>query len=487
MSQHRPFRRHAFWLVSLCATLASPDAFAQETATSARSTDTTPSALSTPDRTADAGDPASSLDRLASLVEASNERQSERVALRLEEALEIALSHSPTLALQEASVRMAEAQQESLKSTYRPNVSAAASVELSTGSGYVAGSTQLGGGQTRTTATSLNASLAADQLIYDFGTHASRRRAAQARVAATNASAEQTLQDIRTAVITQYLRAGAAHEQLQVARQIQQTEAKRAEQIEAYVEVGLRPSIDRATARANVASSTARFIDAETAYDLAVFELLDTMGVTDDLPLDIHFTQLDTHELESLDTRELRQLAQSQRGELRQLAESMTAAEEGLRATSRSARPTLRGMAGVSESFLVGGQGRWNAYIGARIGWNIYQGGQIRFQQREQEAELMRLSAEEQVIVQSVVQEIRRAQRNIRGAQASVETRRILVLNAEEQLNLAQARYDTGLGNIVELSDAQLALTQAKFDEIEANLTLSLARANLIAAVAGWE
>lgn len=211
------------------------------------------------------------------------------------------------------------------------------------------------------------------------------------------------------------------------------------------------------------------------------------MGVTDDLPLDIHFTQLDTHELESLDTRELRQLAQSQRGELRQLAESMTAAEEGLRATSRSARPTLRGMAGVSESFLVGGQGRWNAYIGARIGWNIYQGGQIRFQQREQEAELMRLSAEEQVIVQSVVQEIRRAQRNIRGAQASVETRRILVLNAEEQLNLAQARYDTGLGNIVELSDAQLALTQAKFDEIEANLTLSLARANLIAAVAGWE
>lgn len=474
-----PLRTRAFWVLCLCAALATPSAFAQ----TAPAVDASPSRVSS----TGADDSSSSLDRLASLVEASDERQSERVSLRLEEALEIALSQAPTIALQEASIRIAEAQLDSTNRTYRPNISASAGIELSTGSGYVAGSTQLGGGQTRTTATSLNASLSAEQLIYDFGSHASRRRAARARVAAATASSEQTLQDIRTAVISQYLRAGAAHEQLQVARQIQQTEAKRAEQIEAYVEVGLRPSIDRATARANVASSTARFIDAETAYDLAVFELLDAMGVTDDVPLAIFWTQLDTNELEALDTEELRQLAQTQRGEFRQLAQTITAAEEGLRATTRSARPTLRGMAGVSESFLVGKNGRWNAYIGARIGWNIYQGGQVRFQQREQEAELMRLGAEEQLIVQTVVQEIRRAQRNIQGAAASVETRRILVLNAEEQLNLAQGRYETGLGNIVELSDAQLALTQAKFDEIEANLALSLARANLISSVAGWD
>lgn len=429
----------------------------------------------------------SPLDRLNVLSDATHERLAQGIPLSLEEALEIALSQAPSLALQEASIRLAEAQVESTRSAYRPNINASASVELSTGSGYVAGSNQLGGSSGRTTATSLNASLSADQLIYDFGTHAARRRAAQARVSAATATSAQNQQDIRTAVITQYLRAGAAREQLEVALQTRTAESRRAEQIEAYVEVGLRPSIDRATARANVASATARFIDAETNYDLAVFELLTAMGVHEDQALRIVWTELDTRELEALDTSALQELAKAQRGEFRELAASIVAAEEGIRATSNSALPSLRAMAGVSESFLVGRNGRWNAYIGARLSWNIYQGGQIRFQRAEQEVELIRLAAEEQLIITNMVQEIRRAQRSIRGASASLETRSILVDNAREQLQLAQGRYDTGLGNIVELSDAQLALIEAQYAEIEASLALSLARADLIAAVAGWD
>lgn len=427
------------------------------------------------------------MQRLQTLVDSRVERLESGWAISLEQALTIALSSSPTVALEEASREVAIRQVESTRSAYRPTISASAGVEVTTGSGYVAGSNQLGGSQTRTSATSLNASLSAEQLIYDFGRTAAQRRAAQARVAVRDAYLEQNFQDIRSEVIKSYLQAGAAREQMLVALETLSAEQQRAEQIRAYVEVGLRPTIDLATARANVASASARFIDAETAYDLATFDLLAMMGATDDTELHVQWTELETDALETLNLNELRDLAQGQRGELRALAESIVAAEEGIRATANDGLPTIRANAGISESYLVGQRGRWNAYIGARIGWTIYQGGRVRFQRAEQEAELTRLSAEEHQIVTAIVQQIRRAQRSIQGAQVALETRSILVENAQEQLSLAQGRYETGMGNIVELSDAQLALTEARFAEIEASLNLSLSRADLISAIAGWE
>lgn len=425
--------------------------------------------------------------RLEQLMETREARLLTGWQVTLEQALEIALSQAPNVALEEAAVRVAETRVDATRAAYRPTINLSAGIELSTGSGYVAGSTQLGGGTTRTTATSLNASLSADQLIYDFGRTAARRRAAQANVAYAQASQAQRLQDIRTEIMQRYLRAGAAREQMLVALQTRDAERERARQIEGYVEVGLRPSIDLATARANVASATARFVDAETSYDLATFDLLATMGVTEEHELHVVWAELDTHELESLDLRALQTMAESQRGEFRQLAASITAAEEGILATRNDMLPTLRAYAGVSESFLVGRTGRWNAYIGARLGWTLYQGGQLQFQRREQQAELTRLSAEEHLIITNAVQQIRRAQRSIRGAEVALSTHQILVENATRQLDLAQGRYETGMGNIVELSDAQLALTEAQYATIEAALALSLARADLIAAVAGWD
>lgn len=424
--------------------------------------------------------------RLEQLMESREARLMEGWQVTLAQALEVALSQAPNVMLEEAAVRVAETRVDSTRSAYRPTITLSAGIELSTGSGYVAGSTQLGGGSTRTTATSLNASLSADQLIYDFGRTAARRRAAQANVAYAQASQAQLQQDIRSEVMERYLRAGAAREQMLVALQTRDAERQRARQIEGYVEVGLRPSIDLATARANVASATARFVDAETSYDLATFDLLATMGVTEEHELHVVWTELDTQELESLDLQELQRMAESQRGEFRQLAASITAAEEGILATRNDMLPTLRAYGGVSESFLIGRTGRWNAYIGARLGWTLYQGGQLQFQRREQEAELARLSAEEQLFINNAVQQIRRAQRSIRGAEVALATHQILVENATRQLELAQGRYETGMGNIVELSDAQLALTEAQFATIEAALALSLARVELVAAVAGW-
>ncbi len=56
--------------------------------------------------------------------------------------------------------------------------------------------------------------------------------------------------------------------------------------------------------------------------------------------------------------------------------------------------------------------------------------------------------------------------------------------NAQARLDLAEVRYRTGVGNGIELSDAQLASTNAAFQKLQAQLKLDTARAQLTKALA---
>jgi outer membrane protein len=48
---------------------------------------------------------------------------------------------------------------------------------------------------------------------------------------------------------------------------------------------------------------------------------------------------------------------------------------------------------------------------------------------------------------------------------------------------LAERRYQTGVGDVIELGDAQVALTNAAAQEVGARFNVSIGRAQLIKAV----
>ena len=54
-----------------------------------------------------------------------------------------------------------------------------------------------------------------------------------------------------------------------------------------------------------------------------------------------------------------------------------------------------------------------------------------------------------------------------------------LVAQSKEALRLAQARYDAGLGSIVELNEAQVSETSAEISAADANYTYLSRRAEL--------
>ena len=73
----------------------------------------------------------------------------------------------------------------------------------------------------------------------------------------------------------------------------------------------------------------------------------------------------------------------------------------------------------------------------------------------------------------------------VRGAKSSIGGAEEALANAREQLRLAEARYQTGQGSIIELADAQVAYTTAEAQEVSARYSLASARAQLLTAMGG--
>ena len=65
------------------------------------------------------------------------------------------------------------------------------------------------------------------------------------------------------------------------------------------------------------------------------------------------------------------------------------------------------------------------------------------------------------------------------AGKAAVAAAERSLANAKARLGLAEIRYRTGVGNGIELSDAQLAATNAGFQRLQATLRLDTARAQL--------
>ena len=71
----------------------------------------------------------------------------------------------------------------------------------------------------------------------------------------------------------------------------------------------------------------------------------------------------------------------------------------------------------------------------------------------------------------------------VRAAKASQSATSEALENARLQLKLAEQRYQVGVGSSIELTDAQVALTQAAAQAVQATDNLSTARAQLVRAL----
>src|SRR6185369_9378385 len=124
-----------------------------------------------------------------------------------------------------------------------------------------------------------------------------------------------------------------------------------------------------------------------------------------------------------------------------------------------------------------------NWFAGLQLAWPILQGGFTRGQVHEAVGTLDALGAQEDVLRLQVRVDVESARLGVRAAKASITAAEEALVNARDQLRLAEARYANGLGSVIELGDAQIAFSNASAQAVQARYGLATARAQLLAAV----
>jgi outer membrane protein len=422
--------------------------------------------------------------------------------LSLQQAVQTALRNQPNVVAARGLQEAAEGRVEEARSGYLPQVTVTGSYERTTGNfatrpGVLPTSLTSGmGGGTGTMVMAgatpiswdpkynffqLNAG--ASQLLYDFGQTSNRWAAAGAsRDAATDNTRTATLQTLVN-VRRAYFAARANRDLVAVAEETVRNQEKHVEQTQAFVRTGIQPDINLATVLTALANAKVQLVTARNNFAVAEAQLSQAMGVTVSESYTLSDDQMPPIVGEDGDSVSLVAHAEKNRPEIANLAAQRRAQELTISSVKGAYGPSLSALANISAAGVAADSLAPNWYVGLGLTWNILQGGLTRGQVREAKGTLENLAGQEQALRLQVQVDVEQGRLGVHAAKATISAADEAVLNARSQLTLAEKRYEHGLGNAVELSDAQVAYTTAEAQVVQSKFNLAAARAQLLAAL----
>lgn len=331
------------------------------------------------------------------------------------------------------------------------------------------------GGVTTTGPTPLNsanqaAQVTLSQILFDFGKTFAAVDGARALAEVARLDAEVQKDQVILAVKEAYFdflfgkRLVAVNQEALARAKLNLRSAK------GFFEVGTRPKFDVTRAEVDLANAQLALIQAQNAVSLARVALNTAMGISVVTPTEVK--DILSFEPYPVDQGQLIPEALRQRPEYRRVNALVTSAEASLRQAVRNFFPDLTGSGFYGGTFrnprtpLDDLAETWQ--LSLTLNWSMFDGGNriARYQEAEKNVEGAR--ARVQALELSISQEVVQAQLNLQEAQERIGAAQKAVESAQENFRLAQGRFDAGVGTIIELTDAQLALTQAESTEARA-------------------
>ena len=113
----------------------------------------------------------------------------------------------------------------------------------------------------------------------------------------------------------------------------------------------------------------------------------------------------------------------------------------------------------------------------------LFSGGLTAARVAESRAKLRVLRADERTLRQQIALEVRRALLDVTRFAQSIDVSSRAADQARENLALAEGRYETGVGNVIELTDAQVQRARAEAERVGALYDHQIAVAALEQAI----
>jgi outer membrane protein len=315
----------------------------------------------------------------------------------------------------------------------------------------------------RTFPETLLATVTLSQKIFDFGKTFATTEAARRLAEIAQEDVELQRQAVTFLVKQNFILINFAQRLIRVQEQSLERADLNLRSARGFFEVGTRPKSDVARAEVDVANARVDLIRARNAERVARAALNTAMGIPVDTPTQVQ--DILFYQKIELDSKQLQAQALAQRPEYKQVRLRVAQTEAQLRRANRDFLPDVTGT-GTYGGIRNDLNEVWE--VGVALTWTLFDGGNMIAQVREKRALVESARAEVKVTELNIAQEVEQTYLVVNEAQERIAASQTAVASAQENFRLAQGRFDAGVGTILELTDAQLFLTQAQNTEAQA-------------------
>lgn len=394
---------------------------------------------------------------------------SSNTALTLARALEITLAHHPQIFQAVQSVAAATARVYQARAAYWPQIGSSAGGTRATANAE-------GKPGSSSTHKSFNGSIGLDLLVYDFGKTPAMVRQAYASLIAATENVRAIRSDVAFSTRSTFLNLGKAIELEQVAVEAIRQNQIHLDQVRAFLEVGRRTRYDLTKSEVDLGNARLEKIKTHNDVMTARASLNRSLGLATDpgyqiLPdLSSSFTTCPADELMTS--------ARQNHPRLKVLQAKELAASAAVDEAIAELYPEI----GLQAKYGLSGSKfplTWNWSAALQGSLQLFTGGRQTWRINEVVTQLRSARAQTAEFEQLLYEEIQTALSQLDSSQQRLSLTDLITKQAAESLELITERYRLGAASLVEVTDAQVALTSAQAEQVRAKFDFQAAIAQL--------
>lgn len=393
--------------------------------------------------------------------------------LTLDQAVETALKFHPSIIAAEKAVEAGRQRVGQARAGYYPHIDISGSY---TKYDPPPGTVSLPPGTGRPPYDRYAASATISQTIFDFGKTGGTVSIHRHNLDALSSELRGVTNDVIFNVKQAYFGVARCERNRKVVEQTVKMLEMKLEQAEGFYKTGVRSKFDVTKARVDLSNARLDLVRAENACRIAVLNLNNTMGVPDAPKYEME--DILSYQKYEITFEEALQRAYSNRPDLTALEARKKAANASLTLAKSGYFPTISANAAYNwagEEFPL--ESGWSAT--AMVTFPLFSGFQTMYQAGEARANMMALDANIEALRQAVLLEVKKAYLNLLEAEERIKVSELVVEQAKENLEIADGRYKAGVGNPIEVADAEVAYSAAQMDYIQALYDYRIAQAGI--------
>ena len=385
--------------------------------------------------------------------------------LSLEECLKIALTNHPSLKKSKGAVRASRAALEQTKSSNRVKVS-------------VTGRTNFIGDYS-SHSTSQAFGISATKTLYDTNVNKLNREISLENLSGVLESERQTQINVAA-------EAKKAYYDLVLKILNRDVEREKLKNLEEHLitarglyEVGNSPFINVTKAEADAATARVSLLKAENDILTSQESLKVAMGVGDYENFDLLLSTELLLPKPAGEISKILETAMNDRADYRKILHTLKQRELEIKVAARGNSPTITGSAGTDWSKLEGSSPTTDYTVAVNVNVPVDDGGLTAAKVESARAQLDQDMADEESLRSTIAHDLRSAALNLANAIERAKSSELSVHYAEENLTLARGRYEVGVGDPLEVSDAVSSLASSRYTLYQALYDAQIARTNL--------